>query len=695
MDRKNKPSDKTSLSATGDINIDKNSVSLSGETKFSYPTQPKVKYIISSQLLYKRCTRSLRNFRILNLHIFQIFKSRNLQIFKLDMVVKGNLQYGGEQLFNANLDIDVFAKRAQKITIAANLQKQEIANGRNVTGLVEVNSRGQQLKLDLKSHLTVSTKQIGFGSLFTYNDVKQKPKTLGALFSADTSHVSLLVTLPDRELIRDEWKLDISRDKQKIDRELSLLGESPRVLTLEASGFNKFKLEGYSKGEQFNPDGIRFLELRLNRVPFVSDNPKAKLSVNGQVVLGQLAQIHADVLKDGAKKNLFHALVHLDEKQFLKPDFGYSKENVAELLASRTINRPKAESSHHKLDETVKNKNLELAKRLKEVNEYALEQVKAESTDLVEHLKKAQPNMKPLVDYYQAELNKIKNELSTDETIKEIQATLNKYFGAIVSAITETMKQVAKGLEKLQQQLNELTATLKEAVKSIYPKLKESSEKISRHVVDILDAAVKLASTYLNAALDLINQHQKEIKDAINVVSELSHDFAKVVLVAFEQIKRNINEFYALLTNELKALPVYEMLKEKLEELKNFEVPETILGPLEEVCKITKTVLPTEELRELVDASCQYIVKHIKREKVDEVNELKKIYSHLVTVIQSFLALLQKQTTLDNLFSYVQFQPLDVSLWYRFPGISTVRFSVLNLLRNGELPTPLDLYHAY
>lgn len=67
---------------------------------------------------------------------------------------------------------------------------------------------------------------------------------------------------------------------------------------------------------------------------FLSDNPKNKVMVNGQMVLGQLAQIHADFLKDGEKKNLFHALVHLDEKQFLKPDFGYSKENVAELLVS-------------------------------------------------------------------------------------------------------------------------------------------------------------------------------------------------------------------------------------------------------------------------------------------------------------------------------------------------------------------------
>ena len=81
--------------------------------------------------------------------------------------------------------------------------------------------------------------------------------------------------------------------------------------------------------------------------------------------------------------------------------------------------------------------------------------------------------------------------------------------------------------------------------------------------------------------------------------------------------------------------------------------------------------------------------------QLDEVSELKRLYSHLIAAIQSLLGLVQKQTTLDNLLSYVQFQPLDISLWYRLPGIPTVRFSVLNLLRNGELPTPLDLYHAY
>ena len=77
-------------------------------------------------------------------------------------------------------------------------------------------------------------------------------------------------------------------------------------MSYEANNLNPFKFEAYFKG-----------------------NPKVKFSVNGQVVIGQLAEIHGNAIINGAKKELFHGLVHLDEKQFLKPDFGFNKENVA------------------------------------------------------------------------------------------------------------------------------------------------------------------------------------------------------------------------------------------------------------------------------------------------------------------------------------------------------------------------------
>jgi len=72
----------------------------------------------------------------------------------------------------------------------------------------------------------------------------------------------------------------------------------------------------------------------LNFRCFLSDNPNTKLTVNGRVVLGQLAEIHADAFKDGVKKDLFHGLIHLDEEKLLKPDFGYNKDNVVYAIVS-------------------------------------------------------------------------------------------------------------------------------------------------------------------------------------------------------------------------------------------------------------------------------------------------------------------------------------------------------------------------
>lgn len=43
LDRKNKPSEKTGLVTAGDINIGKDTGSVSGEVKFIYPSQPKVR----------------------------------------------------------------------------------------------------------------------------------------------------------------------------------------------------------------------------------------------------------------------------------------------------------------------------------------------------------------------------------------------------------------------------------------------------------------------------------------------------------------------------------------------------------------------------------------------------------------------------------------------------------------------------
>lgn len=88
--------------------------------------------------------------------------------------------------------------------------------------------------------------------------------------------------------------------------------------------------------------------------------------------------------------------------------------------------------------------------------------------------------------------------------------------------------------------------------------------------------------------------------------------------------------------------------------------------------------------------------KKKKKKQVDDVTEIRNIYTHTIIAVQSIIKLLHPQVTLENLFNYFEARvPADFSFLRKLPGISTLRISILNLLRNNELPTPMDLYYTY
>lgn len=164
------------------------------------------------------------------------------------MAVKGRLHYGGEHLLDANVEIDVFAKKAQKINVLAKVSRQDIDKGCNLTSVIEVHSRGQQLKVDLKSHAAYSDYAIGFGSVLSYTDQNQKPKSVGVLFSADTTEVFLLVNAPNKELIKIDAKKKLEKNLQKFDYEITVAGGKPIVTSYEINDWNSFKFVEYQQG---------------------------------------------------------------------------------------------------------------------------------------------------------------------------------------------------------------------------------------------------------------------------------------------------------------------------------------------------------------------------------------------------------------------------------------------------------------
>lgn len=167
------------------------------------------------------------------------------------MAVKGRLHYGGQHLLDANVDIDIFAKKTQKISIAAKLNQEKINKGYNLTSVIEVNSRGQQLKVDLKSHVALSDYTIGFGNIFTYTDLHQKTKSVGFLFAADSTELYFLANAPNKELLRVDARLKLEKNLQKFDVIIAIVGNKPIIINIEANDWNSFKYLEYQEGKLY------------------------------------------------------------------------------------------------------------------------------------------------------------------------------------------------------------------------------------------------------------------------------------------------------------------------------------------------------------------------------------------------------------------------------------------------------------
>lgn len=178
------------------------------------------------------------------------------------------------------------------------------------------------------------------------------------------------------------------------------------------------------------------------------------------------------------------------------------------------------------------------------------------------------------------------------------------------------MKQITTQLNELQKEYGQIISKIEEAWNTIYPQLKESYKKVANVYVEIVDSIANVLMAYLKTLLAVINEHQKELKELAVMASELAQDVAKIIFKAVGQIRKDVEEFVTLLKNQMKALPVFEIIKEQYQDIVNLQIPETVLNSIHELSEIIKAMLPTEELRQLFSATYEYIMKHVKHEKV-------------------------------------------------------------------------------
>lgn len=165
------------------------------------------------------------------------------------MIVKGKVHVGGEQLFDANVDIDVFKSKNDKITANARIVRSELPKGYNITNNVNIQSKGQKLDVKLDQHFAATANSVDLGSTFFYTDQHLKPKSFGAFFSASPQQVDVFAYIPGKELIKSHTAVTVAKDTQKVENEFAILGHKPIVATIEFKDYNSFKFNYGSKGQ--------------------------------------------------------------------------------------------------------------------------------------------------------------------------------------------------------------------------------------------------------------------------------------------------------------------------------------------------------------------------------------------------------------------------------------------------------------
>lgn len=65
--------------------------------------------------------------------------------------------------------------------------------------------------------------------------------------------------------------------------------------------------------------------------------------------------------------------------------------------------------------------------------------------------------------------------------------------------------------------------------------------------------------------------------------------------------------------------------------------------------------------------------------------------------IASIIKLLESSDNLDQLINdlFKAQLPIQFEMFAKLPEITSFKVSLINLLRNNELPSPMDLYYAY
>ncbi|CAG9820471.1 unnamed protein product, partial [Phaedon cochleariae] len=538
---------------------------------------------------------------------------------------------------------DIFADPAQKLVTTYKYEQRVNAKLVSFLENMEIKSAGLGIDSRYAQEGKFNRESLdGFYNAHVTYQVGNSNYNNAISLKGGRNNYELLLKLLNVELLKATGKMNLNKESQTIDSEVS--------------SYNKEVLVSHVE--------IKKLSTIFATVGF-KNTPKDKLQFNAGLVPGQVADLRADHLTSAGKTNLFQASLKLDEANFLKPDYSVNSKEIEKVIAK----------SRQRLTNYISG--------IQNINKEWSNDIRKEVTQLGEISRKAAPDLQPLRQYYASEVDKLQKEILDDKSLRETVEVLSKLFGTIARSAGEIFLKLSEIAESLVHSLQTTFAGIVESIdKELMPQLRAVADKISVAVGDVANTAVEILAASLATVSELFEKYQPEIKQILAAVGEIGQDAGRFIQKGYGEIRKIVADVFKRISEEVKALPVFEELKAQYEELlhNGFDNVDGIVGGLREIAATIKDLIPAElpitsEINAIIDTTVDYLEKKIRQQPVDDWAVLERLVTLDINLVKKILSLINVP---EEEVRRPDVPSLD--LLRKLPKLVAVRFSPISYL---------------
>lgn len=183
-----------------------------------------------------------------------------------------------------------------------------------------------------------------------------------------------------------------------------------------------------------------------------------------------------------------------------------------------------------------------------------------------------------------------------------VYTTIGKTIGDILQVLRDS-------LTKIYYIINDFAKKLLQIFNDdILPTLSQTYNKLSEIITKFYEDTFNLFVAFIERAIKALKSYEDDFIKIGKIVSDIVKNVVKIVAKYGEILRKELSDFYRLLIDNIKSLPGYEDIKQKIIDiLSKIIAPENLVKILNEIRAALKDTVPTSEIYEFVQNLTTYI----------------------------------------------------------------------------------------